>query len=434
MEDYKSYSSAEIIDLLMRLSSDSTYLELKKIYEKKSLPEVLGVGRREMSHSAFLAWLFDSKETHGLGSFALYQLLLILAKRDSLQKIDRHNNNKTRAADLMQFLINNDIVFGETVIKTENFSQGNNEGREDICIECPICFNKKRMKLHIIVENKIFSKETRGQTVTYYKNITGKYPNDYCFFAFLTPKCKEETDRLDKPECDCQEFIQICYQDLMNYILEPCQKKDISNYTRSMINEYIHCLEYNHDRKHIMATSTHVKELLRSFWNQNEVILSLLMKSVSNDTEQDIEVRALAHKIVSGKEFVFIFNGQIIDTNVDLARAIRDLIYKKEDDSILRKLSDEVVEAKVNGSFAKIHETLVNDMVTHQENDFKPTLTNKGLYSTSNCRKGWEEFDNGKFFYVDWNRPNLDLLTYVFHNIREKMGYKDNKYEIKVIR
>ena len=56
----------QIIDLIEAFYHDPDFEELKRLYLTKSFPEILAVDRREEIHSAFLAWLLDMKESHGL--------------------------------------------------------------------------------------------------------------------------------------------------------------------------------------------------------------------------------------------------------------------------------------------------------------------------------------------------------------------------------
>ena len=85
-------SEKEIVALLTDFHNDTSYAELKRFYLTKSFPEILSIDRREMSHSAFLAWLFDKEESHELGDFPIKQLMKILVQRDLLRNRKRHKN------------------------------------------------------------------------------------------------------------------------------------------------------------------------------------------------------------------------------------------------------------------------------------------------------------------------------------------------------
>ena len=68
-------SESKFIKALMEFNNDLEVQELRNIYYNKTFLEVLGTGRRELSHSSFLAWLFSTTENHGLGALPLTLLL-----------------------------------------------------------------------------------------------------------------------------------------------------------------------------------------------------------------------------------------------------------------------------------------------------------------------------------------------------------------------
>lgn len=70
---------SKIREMLKNFHNDPNVQKLLSRYRRKSVSEIYGVNRRELSHSSFLAWLFDSNEDHGLGALACNKLMMLLA-------------------------------------------------------------------------------------------------------------------------------------------------------------------------------------------------------------------------------------------------------------------------------------------------------------------------------------------------------------------
>ena len=69
------------VDAIIEFNNDPNVRKLREFYSSKSFPEILGVSRRELSHSAFLAWLFSSAENHMFGIQPVMQLLELYVKK-----------------------------------------------------------------------------------------------------------------------------------------------------------------------------------------------------------------------------------------------------------------------------------------------------------------------------------------------------------------
>lgn len=292
-------SEAEVISLLTELSSDPDYLELKRIFLTKSFSEILSVDRRELSHSSFLRWLFSMRESHGLEGYPILQFMKLLTYRDRLQNVKRHTFKFSRTDDIMVPIINEDVRFESANVFLEKTAKtATAKGRIDILITGKVWIAKesKPRNFEITIENKVYSEEHDSQTETYFNDrIKGKKGKDICLFVFLTPLSKNELDSLRKPTC-YHEYIQINYQDILEYILEPSLQKGVDARTRFIIEEYIHSLgvpalnDDNYKRNRVMATSKHVKNLLTAFWNKNRTLLLAVLDTLSQ-TSDDPDVK-----------------------------------------------------------------------------------------------------------------------------------------------
>ena len=123
--------------LLLKWKNDKNIQELKEFYDTKSFSAILGVERREMSHSNFIAWILNDKESHHLGQFAIKQLLDILLEygeekiKKSLAKYNKINKEKLQFDNLYKALMLNSYIIEDLEIGIEKVLTG---GRIDIIL------------------------------------------------------------------------------------------------------------------------------------------------------------------------------------------------------------------------------------------------------------------------------------------------------------
>lgn len=313
---------------IFQYNNDPTVRKLKNIYCSKSFSEILGVSRREMSHSSFLAWLFDCKESHHLGEQPLMKLLALLPER-----VKGGCPNVLNSELLEMFCIGNYTISSEQVY-TER-SCGN--FRADIVIEfLTVCDNKSK-KIRLIIENKVSSTEHDDQTKGYHDYFGGlkdRYTNIY---IYLTPLSSLKLSKIAEPECSCKKYIQINYQDIVDYIINPLiNTGDMSQRIRFILEEYVTSLEQpalneaddeeemKRNRKtknvdYIMAMSKEQRELLIKFWSENESLLRSAIEALSQDDSLDERQRESIQKINDGlksfkKDFTrYEFEGEVLN-------------------------------------------------------------------------------------------------------------------------
>lgn len=58
-------SDTKAIEWLNEFYLDKNFDAIRELYSHGSYNEILSVGRRELSHSPFLAWLFEIEGSHG---------------------------------------------------------------------------------------------------------------------------------------------------------------------------------------------------------------------------------------------------------------------------------------------------------------------------------------------------------------------------------
>lgn len=285
--------------LLLKWKNDKNIQELKEFYDTKSFSDILGVERREMSHSNFIAWILNDKESHHLGQFAIKQLLDILLEygeekiKNSLDKYNEINEEKLQFGSLYKALMLNNYIIENLEIGVEKVLT---KGRIDIIVSMMIRSNKDDIelpkKVNIIIENKVDSSEHSSQTTTYYSYYTtdDKYKNDLNLFVFLLPV---STSKLFEPLAECEHFINVNYQLLADNVFERALNHDISDRVKFMIIEYLLSLRKPSKKGTIMAIGKLEEELLKDFWNQHRDLIeavadATLLSSNSSDEENEI--------------------------------------------------------------------------------------------------------------------------------------------------
>lgn len=317
-KDFEELTLSSIRNEIIKFKNDIVSQKLDRYYSSKSFSEILGVSRRELSHSNFIAWLLRDKESHNLSTFPIKKFLEILVMSSSSSQVEKHK-------ELFDSIIVDDLKVDSLEISTERYIH--NVGRVDIYVEAKLAYADKQQKIRIIVENKVSTKEHSDQTSKYYNYYESLEDDSWKnMYVFLTPISGLELSELNEPECSCKEYIQTNYQNLVDYLLEPILNKNISKNTENIIKEYLQALsqpaqneeEVEHKQGLIMAIGKEERELLTRFWDQNQKLILSALYAISSDPEQDEDVRdnigsALDSISSSGKDrslLTISFNGK----------------------------------------------------------------------------------------------------------------------------
>ncbi len=202
----------------------------------------------------------------------------------------------------------------------------------------------KQQNVKLIIENKVESKENNDQTNNYFNhfNMTLK-ENEVVIYIYLTPISTLELIELKEPECNCKTFIQINYQSIVDYLIEPALNQNISSRTKSILTEYLKSLSQptindeidEHKQELIMALGNEERKLLTSFWSKNQKLILAALYAISSDPEQEEYTRNIVRDAISGlsssgKDYTkYVFNGQKYQKNRLVLAVIKDYVGKK---------------------------------------------------------------------------------------------------------
>lgn len=268
--------------------------QVRRFYERPSYMGLLNVGRKELPHSSFVSWLFDSATfNQSCPDSPIMHLLDIAVKRANQQnKIGDNNAISTSLSDSIYGRL---ISISSTSCCLEEVID---KRRCDIVIRCKIKGSER--DLNICIENKVLSSEHTSQTEAYEQYYSNDENADW-LFLFLTPLPSVELDdyySLSKKErCISEKFIQINYQDLLDYVLEPLiNSVDKNSQVYFILDDYINTLRYpvmedNYKKRTIMAIGEQETKLLNDFWEGNHELIELALEAMSCNPNLADDVR-----------------------------------------------------------------------------------------------------------------------------------------------
>lgn len=431
--DYKEY---------LEMQNCEEFQQLVKLYRTKTTMDILGVARQELPHSNFIKWLLDPKESHNLGDYGIRKMCEVLCYlynqygKDYLKLPDGQTiaqyageSNPSCAKDPYKKqeaeMVDKRLLFYDVdsskklVVKalmtgdyelnvkeiTREYDLGNQAGnkrRLDIFISGDFTLSdNKKVKIAILLENKVNSAENDNQTYYYLKNYLGKMANreieavDYIIPVFLYAVSNEDLKHAARGNfkefpCVNHFFLLMNYQHLVDGVIAPCltHTDDIS--TKTKIREYITCLgqslnedtdvDAKQDRELVMAVGPVERSLALRLWEQHERVL-----------------RDIGYNINSiGKGNHFIVN----DSNRSFYRAILTPIANN-----LSAVTDE-------GSIATEDKRLIEAVGTEYK-------------STQVYHVRWSDGQTGDFASYQGKNKNIATLAYVI--IKQFMKINDEQ-------
>lgn len=418
----ESYTIDQIRDEIIKFKNDPDFQKLENLYYSKSFSEILGVSRRELSHSGFLAWLLGNLESHNLGEFSIKKFLDIITKFSN-DKLKKSNS------DLFNAFVTEDYSIEKLFIKSEHVLK--NVGRIDIYIELTLLIGGNTRHIRIIIENKVGSKENNDQTNSYYKYFNSIQNEDnVTIYVYLTPISTHDLIELLEPECNCKEFIQINYQSIVDYLIEPALNQNISPRTENILTEYLKSLSQpsiseesdGNKQELIMALGNEERKLLSSFWEKNQKLILASLYAISSDPEQEKDtrdsIRGALDSLSSDKDrstYNIKYNGEMFNSNFkksDIGLQTINLLHAKGliDDNTIKHLRKD----KSCGF-----------MLLKKKEEFTETEIKYRKYKTNDAP---ELIYNGEEFYVarNWGIGNIHKFIKTFKEKFPGLEYETN--------
>ncbi|MFW2057698.1 PD-(D/E)XK nuclease family protein [Acinetobacter haemolyticus] len=162
---------AKLENQLKALILDDDFTNLQNLAnEEVNLMSILRVSHRELQHSNFLSWLLDPNATHGLGDYVFKEFIKIYFQENEFQSLGVENG-----LSVFDFF---SLDFDDLIIKRE-FKN------------IDLLFISPKNKFFMLIENKIYSGESRGQ-LEKYRNIVNRLYAEYEHHIYIYLSLKDQ--------------------------------------------------------------------------------------------------------------------------------------------------------------------------------------------------------------------------------------------------
>ena len=404
----------QIIDF----GNSDEFKALSAYYSRPSFFEALGVSRHENTHSNFIAWLLTPSSAangHGLGDMPLRKFLEMLTLACSLP----HARGKI-PAELSAIIAAGTYSLSDITVEREKYI---GPGRLDIYIEGKISFGDTEKPLVIVIENKIKSSEHDSQTKRYLKALRRSVSNESIFLSiFLTPLKNCEYEHLEASQCEAKEFIELNYQYLADYVIEPCRDSAPDGSVKRYLDEYLLTLSLPETRQDkgdiIMAVNKEERELLSRFWEKHKDLLTAVILSIGDyvpleDAEKEIvskAAKAIENAIQRDfRRFSWILSG-VGNSDLPKNRLVLEIVTHYAETHMPLSLAElkQIFPDSLQGTFGVI--TSLADAQPEKFKGYKRYYTEKPIMLS----------DGPCAVSNQWRANNIDE----FIAAAEKLGYK----------
>lgn len=270
------------------------FIELERRLNRFNVFEATDMGRREIKHTKFLAYLLDPNESHGLGDTFLHHFLIFLSGVNGESDIQIMNLSMSFARSIPEW----------------GPPTNNNNRKIDLIVEIPFLSNGKT--LVIAIENKIGAKQGEDQLAIYGKILNeSPYSNEANYSIkkyFLTEQGEKPLDK---------EWTGIQYSETVipaiEQTLKSCEGK-ISEYIKYVLNDYLNLLNSDDE------SDREIETLAREISIKDGLIGYL--KTTDDATTQ--ELRNLKTKYAKTCAYMVDFNDDIRKKILEWFRKIPD--------------------------------------------------------------------------------------------------------------
>lgn len=228
----------ERVEALERLIANNPDLERLEAVVADFNPFVaMGWTRQEARHSAFLRWLLDPDETHGLGTYPLRVFLKEIL-------IGASGDDAPTVFDADMWDLDSTVVLAEWE-------------RIDILIR------NDAEKFLVVLENKVGSSEHSQQLQRYRELIEVTFPEHGRIYVYLTPAGDTPSDEAYTPFSYAQ--VVACVDRIMHR-----RRGQLSDEVQKFLEQYTELV-----RRHIVEDSE-IQELCRRLYEQHRLALDLI--------------------------------------------------------------------------------------------------------------------------------------------------------------
>lgn len=460
-ETLKSFSEAK--KLIDAFYSNKNNKRLIDRYHHETFFDMIGGSRSESVHSNFLSWILNQNHWSISSDRHLVLDLLYCIQKRADKSINKENCFPKKLIDALacpevsfKYKVdehNQSIKGAIREYPLKEFTVEKKRGFVDLHILGEISCEKETFPVRIIIENKIDSRENPHQTDKYYAYFSGnldylndkrikyglnknpkkqknlyrcpKLDNEIQVFVYLTANSNYEIERLDSKEigCECEYFIHINYQDLLDDILLPLvTSNSINPRDRYILNEYIDVLSFTSiSNNHItqnMAIKMNDSKMLIKFWDDNQAIIMASLEALRKDVDAgDIDKDEVSTVIESIKK---------VNSSRDYSK------YRIDDSPVKynkRQLIDKLVKDYVTQNPNITIDELIRVFPKFEKNDCSDAF--QVIYDyIPNSSKEYNSFILGKHLYFinsQWTLPKVERLI---NHLNDIDGFPFQIYKI----
>ena len=243
---------------LIKFKNSKEWIEFAKYYEKTSILEQIDFFRFEDANTNFLASLLRENNPYNLKDNPLHLFCELIASKDIDKKFPYIKNLCISNVDLANI----------NVITQKELPRGR--------IDLIITFTAEGEDYLIALEAKLYSFE-HEQCDKYKEDIDKKYKNYKKAYIYLSLGYDESF----KGE---ENYLKITYQDLIDYVYEPCSYRSDNNNLALTLNEYIICFSslYGPEKDiNYIPIASEGKKLTIAVWDNNKNIIKEFLENTS---------------------------------------------------------------------------------------------------------------------------------------------------------
>lgn len=224
--------------------------------DKLNIFDILGVSGYEIRHSNFLAWLLNPNENHGLGDYFLKKFLKDIIRNHNLENF--------------------------TLFDIERFDLNNSEIRRE-WRNIDILILNESEKFVCVIENKVYSKESKSQCEKYRILIEKEFPKYKKLYVLLS------IDGVDSQ--DNEYYLSYKYEQVHNLLKKVLENKEdnLNNITRIFINNYIDTINKK------MVEDSEIKKICREIYKNHKKALDLI---IENKPDRDNEIYLIIGEVL----------------------------------------------------------------------------------------------------------------------------------------
>jgi len=234
---------------LKKLMLDEDFTSLQNLVnEEVNLMDILRVSHKELQHSNFLAWFFNPNETHNLGDFALKEFIKLYYKENQFQNLG--NETGLSVFDFVH------LDFEDLEIRREYKN-------------IDLVFLSKKNQFCIVIENKIFATESKGQLKKYRNIIETEYPDfKHRIYIFLSLKDQEITDS------EQEFYVQLNYSHIIKLIEQVIsnQRIKLADKTKFVFEQYLQTL------KSMLNKNEEIEKVAQQLYKKYKSAFDLVLK------------------------------------------------------------------------------------------------------------------------------------------------------------